>query len=44
MIIGTYLSSREFQGLDPRYGMDEPAELEEGRKGIARGYGEDDQP
>ncbi len=33
--------SREFKGLDPRYGQDEPASLEEGRKGIARGYEEE---
>jgi diphthamide biosynthesis protein 2 len=37
----TYLSSRSFQGLEPRYGMDEPAELEQGRGGIARGYTEE---
>ena len=36
---GHYLSTREFQGLDPRHGMDEPAALEEGRSGIAKGYG-----
>jgi diphthamide biosynthesis protein 2 len=33
--------SREFKGLEPRYGMDEPAALEEGRRGIARGYEEE---
>ncbi|KAK4689482.1 diphthamide biosynthesis protein 2, partial [Tremellales sp. Uapishka_1] len=36
-----YLSSRSFQGLDPRYGLDEPSSLEEGRTGIARGYTEE---
>ncbi|ORY23373.1 putative peptidyl-diphthamide biosynthesis [Naematelia encephala] len=36
-----YLSSREFKGLEQRYGMDEPAILEEGRGGIARGYEEE---
>jgi diphthamide biosynthesis protein 2 len=34
-----YLNSREFKGLEVRYGMDEPALLEEGRSGIAREYG-----
>jgi diphthamide biosynthesis protein 2 len=33
-----YLTSREFKGLEVRYGMDEPAVLEEGRSGVARGY------
>jgi diphthamide biosynthesis protein 2 len=36
-----YLASREWKGLEARYGMDEPAVLEEGRSGIARGYGEE---
>ena len=36
-----YLSSRSFQGLEPRYGLDEPASLEEGRSGTARGYTEE---
>ncbi|KAI9638236.1 peptidyl-diphthamide biosynthesis [Dioszegia hungarica] len=36
-----YLSSRSFQGLEMRYGEDAPAELEEGRSGIARGYTEE---
>lgn len=36
-----YLQSREFKGLEPRRGMDEPSALEEGRSGIARGYGEE---
>lgn len=40
-MIGEYLVSRQFKGLDPRYGLDEPAALEEGRKGIARGYEEE---
>lgn len=38
---GHYLSSRSFQGLEMRYGEDAPAELEEGRSGIARGYTEE---
>lgn len=38
---GVYLNSRHFKGLEQRYGMDEPAPLEEGRSGIARGYGEE---
>ena len=33
-----YLASRHFQGLEARVGEDEPAELEQGRSGIARGY------
>ena len=36
-----YLASRHFQGLEPRYGQDAPAELEQGRTGIARGYDEE---
>ena len=36
-----YLTSRHFQGLEMREGMDEPAVLEEGRGGIARGYTEE---
>jgi diphthamide biosynthesis protein 2 len=36
-----YLSSRHFQGLQVREGMDAPAVLEEGRGGIARGYTEE---
>ncbi|AFR98449.1 diphthamide biosynthesis protein 2 [Cryptococcus neoformans C23] len=37
----TFLASREFQGLEPRYGMDEPSVLEQGRSGVARGYTEE---
>lgn len=36
-----FLQSRSFQGLEPRYGMDEPAMLEQGRTGVARGYTEE---
>jgi len=36
-----YLASREWKGLEARYGMDEPAVLEEGRSGMARGYEEE---
>ncbi|ORX37454.1 peptidyl-diphthamide biosynthesis [Kockovaella imperatae] len=36
-----YLSSRQFKGLEARVGMDEPASLEQGRSGIARGYEEE---
>lgn len=36
-----FLQTRSFQGLEPRYGMDEPAQLEQGRTGIARGYTEE---
>ncbi|OCF54334.1 diphthamide biosynthesis protein 2 [Kwoniella mangroviensis CBS 10435] len=38
-----FLASREFRGLEPRYGMDEPTLLEEGRSGVARGYTEEKQ-
>ncbi|THU77607.1 diphthamide biosynthesis protein [Dendrothele bispora CBS 962.96] len=38
---GTYLrEQRIYQGLDPRLGQDAPSTLEQGRSGIARGYGE----
>ncbi|KAF9039326.1 diphthamide biosynthesis protein [Panaeolus papilionaceus] len=36
-----YLSTRTYQGLDPRLGVDEPSILEQGRSGIARGYQDD---
>lgn len=36
-----FLESRSFRGLEPRYGLDEPAVLEQGRSGIARGYTEE---
>lgn len=36
-----FLSNRSFQGLEPRYGLDEPSTLEQGRSGIARGYTEE---
>ncbi|KAL0066996.1 Diphthamide biosynthesis protein 2 [Marasmius tenuissimus] len=34
------LHSRTYQGLEPRLGEDDPGVLEQGRKGVARGYGE----
>ncbi|KAK4057237.1 Diphthamide biosynthesis protein 2 [Microbotryomycetes sp. JL221] len=36
-----FLANRSYKGLEPRYGMDAPAVLEDmtGRGGIARGYG-----
>ncbi|GAW10230.1 diphthamide biosynthesis protein [Lentinula edodes] len=34
-----FLQSRTYQGLDPRLGQDAPSALEQGRSGIARGYG-----
>ncbi|KAK7436879.1 Diphthamide biosynthesis protein 2, variant 2 [Stygiomarasmius scandens] len=38
---GTFLrEQRTYQGLDPRFGQDAPSTLEQGRSGIARGYGE----
>ncbi|SGY13620.1 BQ5605_C010g05915 [Microbotryum silenes-dioicae] len=37
---GDFLSNRTYRGLEPRYGMDAPAVIEQGREGgIARGYG-----
>lgn len=34
------MAGRTYKGLEPRYGMDAPAQLEMGREGgIARGYG-----
>ncbi|KAG8890206.1 Diphthamide biosynthesis protein 2 [Tulasnella sp. 332] len=38
---GEYLQGRTFQGLERRLGQDAPSTLEQGRSGIARGYGED---
>ncbi|KAH8813721.1 putative diphthamide synthesis protein-domain-containing protein [Flagelloscypha sp. PMI_526] len=36
-----FLQSREYQGLDPTAGSaDGPSKLEQGRKGVAKGYGE----
>lgn len=43
-MVGEYLRSRTYQGLDPRYGMDEPSTLEQGRRGIPRGYDTDIPP
>ncbi|KAG8933845.1 Diphthamide biosynthesis protein 2 [Tulasnella sp. 418] len=37
---GEFLQGRTFRGLEPRLGQDAPSELEQGRSGIARGYGE----
>ena len=39
LILGQFLQSRSYQGLDPRVGRDAPGALEQGRSGIARGYG-----
>ncbi|EIW77988.1 diphthamide biosynthesis protein [Coniophora puteana RWD-64-598 SS2] len=36
-----YLQSRTYQGLEARVGEDAPSVLEQGRSGIARGYGDD---
>ncbi|KAJ4490628.1 putative diphthamide synthesis protein-domain-containing protein [Lentinula aciculospora] len=36
---GQFLQSRTYQGLEPRLGQDAPSALEQGRSGIARGYG-----
>ncbi|ELU42722.1 peptidyl-diphthamide biosynthesis [Rhizoctonia solani AG-1 IA] len=35
-----FLHRRSFQGLEQRLGQDEPAVLEQGRSGIAKGYGD----
>ncbi|KAI0065169.1 diphthamide biosynthesis protein [Artomyces pyxidatus] len=40
---GEYLQTRTFQGLETRAGLDAPSILEQGRSGIARGYGDDHQ-
>lgn len=42
-ITGEFLSGRTYKGLEPRYGMDAPAVVEDmtERGGIARGYGHD---
>ncbi|WVN89172.1 diphthamide biosynthesis protein 2 [Cryptococcus depauperatus CBS 7841] len=37
----SFLASRDFRGLEARVGMDEPSCLEEGRRGVARGYTEE---
>ncbi|CAE6424751.1 unnamed protein product [Rhizoctonia solani] len=39
-----FLHSRSFQGLEQRLGKDEPAVLEQGRSGIAKGYEDVDHP
>ena len=36
-----FLQSRTFRGLETRVGQDAPSLLEQGRSGIARGYGDD---
>ncbi|GAA5987661.1 hypothetical protein JCM10908_007155 [Rhodotorula pacifica] len=37
---GEYMAGRTYKGLEPRFGMDAPAQLKMGREGgIARGYG-----
>lgn len=34
------MAGRTYKGLEPRYGLDAPAQLEMGREGgVARGYG-----
>lgn len=35
---GERLQTLTYRGLDPRFGMDLPAQLEQGRSGMARGY------
>ncbi|KAH9994336.1 putative diphthamide synthesis protein-domain-containing protein [Russula compacta] len=38
---GAFLQSRTFRGLETRAGLDPPSILQQGRSGIARGYGDD---
>jgi len=38
---GEFLQSRTFRGLEARAGLDPPSILQQGRSGIARGYGDD---
>jgi len=38
---GEFLQSRTFRGLETRTGLDPPSILQQGRTGIARGYGDD---
>ncbi|KAI0248536.1 diphthamide biosynthesis protein [Lactifluus subvellereus] len=38
---GEFLQSRTFRGLETRTGFDPPSVLQQGRSGIARGYGDD---
>jgi diphthamide biosynthesis protein 2 len=38
---GEFLQSRTFRGLETRAGLDPPSLLQQGRSGIARGYGDD---
>ena len=38
---GEFLQSRTFRGLETREGLDPPNVLQQGRSGIARGYGDD---
>lgn len=37
---GAFLQTRHWKGLEVRSGLDAPSVLEQGRGGIARGYGE----
>ncbi|TCD70390.1 Diphthamide biosynthesis protein 2 [Steccherinum ochraceum] len=39
-----FLQNRTFRGLETRLGEDAPSVLEQGRSGIARGYGDDHRP
>jgi len=42
-LIGEFLQSRTFRGLETRAGLDPPSILQQGRTGVARGYGDDHQ-
>jgi diphthamide biosynthesis protein 2 len=39
-----FLQNRSWKGLERRLGEDPPTRLEQGRSGIARGYGDDHPP
>lgn len=37
-LLGEFLQTRSWQGLEQRIDLDEPSVLEQGRDGIAKGY------
>lgn len=41
LLKGEFLQSRTFRGLETRAGLDPPSILQQGRAGVARGYGDD---
>ena len=44
VLSAAFLQTRTFKGLEQRLGEDAPSVMEEGRSGIARGYGDDHRP